>query len=119
MVFRIALYVVTTWLIAAHFLRSGNLWLTALCLVAPLLFFLRRRWSLRVLELAAYAAGAIWLATAWHLVVLRRAFGEPWLRGAIILLAVAAVTALAGWMVRDRVRPLAAPAPDAGRRSCA
>ena len=95
---RIALYVVASWLIAAHFLRSGNLVLSGLCLAAPLLFFVHRRWTLPALQVLAYAAGAVWLVTAWQIVSLRHAFGVPWGRSAAILLSVAAVTLLAGWL---------------------
>jgi hypothetical protein len=100
MILRIALYVIVAWLIAAHFLRSGSLIPMALCLATPLLFLARRRWSLLVLEGLAYTAAAIWLVTAWQLVAERRLFGEPWMRAAIILLAVAAVSALAGVVLR-------------------
>lgn len=94
------LYITVTWLIAAHFLRVDSLVPTALCLVTPLLFFVRRRWSLLLLQWLAYAACAIWLGTAWQIVAMRRAFGQPWLRAGIILGAVASVSALAGLLLR-------------------
>jgi len=97
---QIVLYVIVSWLIAAHFLRSGSLIFAALCLATPLLFLLRRRWSLLLLQGLAYAAAAIWLATAWQVVAERRFFGQPWLRAAAILVAVAAVSALAGVLLR-------------------
>ena len=50
MIVRITLYIIATWLIAAHFLRAGSLILTALCLATPLLFFIHQRWSLRLLQ---------------------------------------------------------------------
>jgi hypothetical protein len=100
MIPRIVLYVIVSWLIAAHFLRSGSLIFTALCLATPLLFLLRRRWSLLLLRCLAYAAAAIWLVTAWQIVAERRFFGQPWLRAAAILVAVAAVSTLAGVLLR-------------------
>ncbi len=103
MTIRIVLYVIATWLVAAHFLRAGNLVLTALCLLTPLLFFVRRRWSLLVLQWLAYGAAVIWLWTAWHLAVERRFFGQPWLRAAAILVAVAAVSVLAGLLLRSTI----------------
>lgn len=102
MIVRIGLYTVATWLIAAHFLRTGNLIATALCLATPLLFLVRRRWSLRVLQALAGAAAVVWLVTAWQLVAMRRDFGEPWLRGAAILFAVAVFNALVGFLLRSR-----------------
>lgn len=101
MIARISLYVVAAVLIAAHFLRVGNLIGVALCLAAPLLFLLRRRWSLLVLQWLAYVAAAVWLATAWQIVDMRLAFGAPWLRSLIILAAVAGVTVLAGGLLNS------------------
>lgn len=74
MISRILLYVVA----AAHFLRVGNMVAVALCLATPLLFLVRRRWSLLILQWLAYVAAAVWLATAWQIVDMRVAFGEPW-----------------------------------------
>jgi len=100
MITRISLYVVAAMLIAVHFLRVGNLLGVAACLAAPLLFLVRRRWSLLVLQWLAYVAAAIWLMTAWQIVDMRLAFGQPWLRAAVILVAVAAVSVLAGGLLR-------------------
>jgi len=101
MIARIVPYIIATWLIAAHFLRTGHLILTALCLATPLLFLVRRRWSLLLLQLLVYAAAVIWLFTAWQLVEMRRTFGQPWLLAAAILLTVAAVSVLAGLLLRS------------------
>ncbi len=99
--YRMILYIIASWLIAAHFLRTGNLFATALCLATPALFLVRRRWSLLVLQCLAYGATAIWLDTAWQIAAMRRAFGEPWLRAALILAAVAALSVLAGLLLRS------------------
>jgi hypothetical protein len=99
MIARISLYIVAAVLIAAHFVRVGNLIGVALCLAAPLLFLVRRRWSLMLLQWLAYVAAAIWLAIAWQIVELRLAFGQPWLRAMLILAAVAGVSMLAGFLL--------------------
>lgn len=103
MVVRVSLYVVAALLIAAHFLRFGNLAATALCLAVPLLFLVRRYWSLMLLEGGAVAAAAIWLWTAWQVAQERLAFGQPWLRATIILGGVAVVTVLAGGLLQSKV----------------
>ncbi|MFY9894065.1 MAG: hypothetical protein WAK63_08010 [Xanthobacteraceae bacterium] len=103
MITRVLLYVVAAVLIAAHFLRVGDLVVVALCLATPLLFLLRRRWSLLVLQWLAYVAAAIWLAAAWQIVEMRMAFGEPWLRAALILIAVAGFSMLAGLLLHNNV----------------
>jgi len=106
MALRVSLYIVAALLIAAHFLRFGNLLAVALCLATPLLFLVRRHWSLFVLRWLAYVAAAVWLATAWQIVSMRLAFGQPWLRAAAILVVVAAVTMLAGGLLNSRAMQL-------------
>jgi hypothetical protein len=103
MISRIVLYVVAALLIAAHFLRQGNLVGVALCLATPLLFAIRRRWSLYLLQALAYGAAVLWLVTAWQLVAMRQAFGQPWLLGVVILGGVAALSALAGGLLCTRI----------------
>ncbi len=102
MVARISLYVIAALLIAAHFLRVGNMIGVVLCLATPLLFFVRQRWSLLLLQALAYVAAAVWLVTAWQIAAERLSFGQPWLRATLILVAVAAVSTLAGGLLRSR-----------------
>jgi hypothetical protein len=73
-----------------------------LCLSSPLLFLVRRYWAVLVLQGLAYVAALLWAVTAWQIVSIRLALGEPWLRAGIILLAVAAFTASAGALLRSR-----------------
>jgi hypothetical protein len=101
MIVRVALYVIASWLIAAHFLRAGDYILVALCVAAPALFFVRRPWSLPVLQGLSYVAAIIWLFTAWHIAQERQLGGEPWLRAAIILGGVAASTVLTGLLLNS------------------
>ena len=102
MIPRISLYVAAALVIAAHFLRVGNMIGVALCLATPLLFLVRQRWSLLLLQGLAYVAAAIWLVTAWQIAAMRASFGQPWLRAALILVVVAAISALAGGLLRGR-----------------
>jgi len=101
MIVRVSLYVVAALLIAAHFLRFGNLPAAALCLAVPLLLLVRRAWTLMLLQGLAFAAAAIWLFTAWQIAEERWALGQPWLRATIILAGVAVVTALAGVLLQS------------------
>ena len=101
MIGRVSLYIAAALLIAAHFLRFGNMVGVALCLATPLLFLVRRRWSLLLLQGLAYVAAVIWLATAWQIAATRLSFGAPWLRAAAILVAVAAINVLAGSLLRS------------------
>lgn len=102
MIARITLYIIVAFLIAAHFLRMGDVIAVVLCLLAPLLFLVRQRWSLLLLQWLTYVAAVVWLATAWQIVAPRWSSGEPWLRAAAILVAVAAINVLAGGLLRSR-----------------
>lgn len=97
---RIIVYVLASWLIAAHFLRMDDLGLVAICLAAPGLFLVRQRWSVLLLQSLAYVACGIWLLTAWQIVSTRLAFGQPWLLSAVILISVATITVVAGLLLR-------------------
>ena len=102
MIPRISLFVIAAVLLGAHFLRSGNPALVALCVATPLLFLYRRRWSLVLLQLLAYGATITWIAVAVRLVQVREQSGQPWTAAAIILGSVALFTLLAGLLLNAR-----------------
>jgi len=101
MILRIVLYVAAALLLGAHFYRGGDLALVALCLATPFLFFLRRRASLLVLQVAAYAGAAVWVDAAVRLVASRQDAGRPWTAAAIILGGVALFTLVAGALLNS------------------
>jgi hypothetical protein len=102
MVVRIVLYVIAALLLGAHYLRAENYLPLALCLAAPLLFFVRKRWSLIVLQVMAYAASTIWLLAAIRLVHVRQQSGQPSTAAALILGAVVLFTFVAGLLLNSR-----------------
>ena len=99
---RIVLFVIAALLAGAHFLRAGNPGLVALCLIAPLLFLYRKRWSLILLQVMAYSAAVNWIVAAVQIVQLRRLEERAWTTAAIILGAVAVFTFLAGLLLNSR-----------------
>ncbi|WP_296445568.1 hypothetical protein [Rhodoferax sp. UBA5149] len=99
---RISLLVLAASLLAAHFFRAGNFLLVALCLATPLLFLYKRRWSLILLQFAAYCATASWLGTTLQLVQFRQQMGRPWTAAVIILVTVALLTLAAGLLMNSR-----------------
>ncbi len=99
---RISLFTIAAALMAAHFFRAGSFWIVALCLTTPLLFLHRKRWSLLLLQLAAYCATATWLLAALELVQFRQQIGRSWTTAAIILVSVAALTLVSGLLLNSR-----------------
>lgn len=82
-------------LLAAHFLRRGQLVPCALCLAMVALLFQRSCWAPRIVQVFLIAGAGLWATTIATLVPQRAAAGEPWQRLAAILGAVMLV-ALAG-----------------------
>ena len=110
MTLRVSLYVIAALLMGAHYFRASHWLLLSLCLASPLLFFYKSRWSLIVLQGAAYLASATWLATALELLQFRQQVDRPWALGFTILASVALFTLLAGALLnarcmRERYRP--------------
>jgi len=89
-------------LLAAHFYRAGDVALAALTLAALVLLSVRRPWAARALQ-AGLAIGAMeWLRTLAAFAAMRMASGQPYARLALILGAVALVTALAALAFETR-----------------
>ncbi len=86
-------------LMAAHFLRSYSLVSMAICLLAPFLLLIKKRWSLVTLQLLTIPAALIWLLTL-HGIIQERVFeGRSWTASAVILGVVALFTLFAGWLL--------------------
>jgi hypothetical protein len=102
MALRVVLYVIAALLLGAHFLREGNFIAVAFCAASPLLFLVRRFWTLIVLQVMAYSAAGIWILTALHLVDQRQLEGRPWTTAAAILGAVALLSVLSGLLLNSK-----------------
>jgi hypothetical protein len=81
-------------LLAAHFFRGGNYVAMLVCILMIALFFVRRPWCVRTLQVALLLGALEWLRTTVQLVGARSEAGEPFLRLAFILGGVALFTAL-------------------------
>ena len=79
-------------LLAAHFLRSGGLLIAIGALGLLALLAVRRAWVARVMQVVLALGGLEWLRTLVRLAMHRSEQGEPFLRMALILGAVATVT---------------------------
>ena len=101
--FTIGLHLLNALLVAAHFLRSDQIVLSTLSLLTPLLFLYRQRISLIVLHIFSYFTVAIWLHTAWRLIMLRVAQGLNWKTAVAILGSVALITLIAGLLLNTQV----------------
>ena len=88
-------------LVAAHFFRSGQLIFVTLSLCMPLLLLVRQSWVPWVVQVVLLLAAIEWLRTLINIAQLRMHAGEPWMRMAAILGAVALFTAASGLVLRS------------------
>jgi len=86
--------------LAAHFYRAQNLLLAVVSLLPLALLLARKSWAARVSQVALGLGALEWLRTLAVLVQERAAMGQPWMRLALILGAVAVLSALATLVFR-------------------
>ncbi len=87
-------------LLAAHFSRADVTPLVVASLLLPGLLCVKRAWAARVIQLALVLGGFEWVRTLIELVGQRRETGEPFIRLALILGAIAALTFLSALLLR-------------------
>lgn len=85
--------------LAAHFFRARQMPFVALSLALPLLLFVRERWSARAVQAGLVLGALEWVRTLAFFAGQRVEAGRPWGRLAVILGAVAVLTALAALAV--------------------
>lgn len=88
--------------LAAHFYRAGEIVALAATLGVLALVAVRRPWAARAVQAGLLVGALEWLRTAVVLVQARQATGQPFLRLALILGAVALATGLAALVFRSR-----------------
>ena len=89
-------------LLAAHFYRSGQVVLAAICVVLLFLLFFRKPWIPRMFQFLLILGALEWLRSLYYFAAMRIAWDQPWTRLAIILGTVALFTALSGLVFKSR-----------------
>lgn len=87
-------------LLAAHFSRHDLTLLIPVALALPVLLLVRRPWVPRLVQAVLLLAALEWVRTGVVLGRARLEAGEPWVRMAVILGAVAVVTAVSALVFR-------------------
>ena len=98
---RIIPFILSTLLVAAHFLRSNEFLFVAASLAAPLLLLVKKRPALFLLQGLCMVAAIIWLWTLYGIVQQRLMDGRSWLASGIILGGVAAFALYSGWLLNS------------------
>ena len=94
--------VLSSLVLAAHFLRRGQLLPFVFCFSMTALAFVRQPWARRIWQGFLGIGVLIWLGTLSRVARLRMDEHEPWLRPALILGCVAAFTLLAALLLEHR-----------------
>ena len=89
-------------LLGAHNYRAGLVPLAVLSVACPLLLFMKKSWIPRLFQVVLLAGALEWLRSLYFLAAMRIAWDQPWTRLAIILGAVALLTALSGLVFNNR-----------------
>ena len=87
-------------ILAAHFSRSNLMELSIFCIVVLLILFIRKLWVARLFQVLLVLGSLEWIRTLYYYAIERQAYGEPWMRLAIILGAVALFTGLSALVFR-------------------
>ena len=95
MILQTVLIAFSALLLAAHFLRWGDLPLMAVSLLFPLLLLIHKRWALLTVQVLTFTGAAVWANSAYQFLEVRVLMGEPWGRLAVILGAVILLTCTA------------------------
>ena len=98
---RLTLLTLAAILIAAHFLRSYAIIPMLICLTAPFILLIKRRWSLMTVQALTVVAAVIWLSTLNGIIHQRELEGRSWTASAIILGVVTGYTLLTGWLLNS------------------
>jgi hypothetical protein len=98
---RITLLALSAILLAAHFLRTFTILPMLLCLAAPFLLLIKKRWSLLIIQALTVLAAMIWLFTLNGIIQQRLQEGRSWIASGIILGVVAGYTLLTGWLLES------------------
>jgi hypothetical protein len=89
-------------LLAAHFVRAGQTFITVALLLILILLVLKKTWVPWVVQLVLVLGAVEWLRTLYSVAQMRIEFDMPWTRMAIILGAVALFTALSSLVFRSK-----------------
>lgn len=86
--------------LAAHFYRSGRLIIAGICVALIALLAIPRAFAARVVSIALFAGGLVWIETAYTIASVRIDMGQPWYRLVAILGGVALGSMLSALLFR-------------------
>ena len=89
-------------LLAAHFSRANMPPAVVVSLIIPFLLLIRKPWIARSIQILLLLGALEWIRSMFGYIQVRKEIGEDWGRLAIILIAVALLTACSGLVFRGK-----------------
>ena len=86
-------------ILAAHFLRFGNMGLAITIVAMAGLCFTRFGWARIVCYVALFAGSFLWVQSGIEFVQIRMAVGQPWIRLVVIMGSVCAFSLFGAWIL--------------------
>ncbi|OCH14350.1 hypothetical protein [Aliivibrio sp. 1S128] len=95
------------WIMAAHFLREGNLMVVSVLVALPFTLFFNKEFVFRMLQ-AGLIIGvfSVWLPTIYHIAEYRLATEQPWIRMSIIMSSVILFNLFCAWNLNSLIKRL-------------
>ncbi|GLR76204.1 hypothetical protein [Aliivibrio sifiae] len=95
------------WIMAAHFLREGNVIVVSALVALPFTLFFNKEFVFRMLQ-AGLVIGvfAVWLPTIYHIAEYRLATEQPWIRMAVIMSSVILFNLFCAWNLNSLIKQL-------------
>jgi len=91
--------ILSSLVLAAHFMHAGNVALTTFFAALPLTLLLFRRWTVLGVQLLLLCGAIVWLWTMVQLAQSYQEMGRPSHRMMILLTSVAAFTSMSAWLL--------------------
>ena len=90
-------------LLGAHFSRMNfPLILSIIALLAPFLFFYKKKISITILQAILFIGTLEWIRAAFYYIQQRVDLGTPWLRLAVILGIIIIFTGYSAWILNSK-----------------
>ena len=95
------------WIMAAHFLREGNIIVVSMLFVLPFTLFFNKAVVFRILQ-AGLIIGVfvVWLPTIYHIAEYRFATEQPWIRMVVIMSSVVLFNLFGAWNLNSLIKQL-------------
>lgn len=103
MILRVILIAFSFLMLAAHFSRADNTYLTILSLIIPFLLFVKKRVMLIIVQVFCYLGAIAWLFSMYGYIQQRIVMDIAWGRLAVIISVIALFTAFSGFLLNSDV----------------